>query len=89
MEKLNDDIPSEEVDDHQDPVESENDHKEQAESDITATLLPIEDATTSTSPTAGKSCTKTTKQPRCPYSLRSCRQKRFNHMQEDARDELS
>ena len=77
MEKLNE---SEEADDHEDLVESENDLKEQAEFDITATLLPIKDAT------AGKSCsTKATKQPRCPYSLKSCCQKEFDYIQKDAR----
>ena len=73
LEKLNNTIPGEE-DDHADLAESENDLKEQTEPEITATLLPevmIEDAA-STSSTAGKSCpTKTRKQPRCPYSLRS------------------
>ena len=83
MEKLNDNIPSEEVDDHEDLVESENDLKEQTESDITATILPIEDATANTSPIAGKSCsTKVTKQPRCPCSLRSHHQKEFDCIQE-------
>ena len=74
--KLNNTIPGEEEDDHADLAESENDLKEQTEPEITATFLPevmIEDVA-STSPTAGKSCpTKTKKQPRCPYSLRSCR----------------
>ena len=51
----------------------------------------IEDAMRTPS-TAGKSCpTKTRKQPRSPYSLRSCRQnnEEIDYTQQNVRDELS